>query len=267
VSYDETLAKRIRVVLGERTDIVEKKMFGGLCFMVGGTMCCGLTKTDFMVRVGPAQHDDALAQPHARPMDFTGRPLAGMVYVAPEGVRSRGALVKWVERGVRFVSSLPAKAARRPKIGSDAKRTTKPARGKRASGATPAAHGGASGEGREPAIDAYLVRLNPTNRALLEELRTTIRAAVPQAEECISYRLPAFRLEGRIIAGFSATSKGCSYYPFSGTTLKTLAEVVEGYDQTKGALHFGPDNPLPKSLVRQLLRARIAEDNPRQRVT
>lgn len=86
MSYDENLAARIRCVLSERTDVVEKKkMFGGLCFMVGGAMCCGLTKTDFMVRVGADQYDDALAQPHARPMDFTGRPLAGMVYVAPEG--------------------------------------------------------------------------------------------------------------------------------------------------------------------------------------
>jgi len=83
VSYDEKLAARVRKVLAGRTDVVEKKMFGGLCFMVNGAMCCGLTKTDLMVRFGPVQYDDALAEPHARPMDFTGRPLAGMVYVAP----------------------------------------------------------------------------------------------------------------------------------------------------------------------------------------
>jgi TfoX/Sxy family transcriptional regulator of competence genes len=125
VSYDENLAARIRRVLATRTDVVEKKMFGGVCFMVGGAMCCGLTKTDFMVRVGPDRYDDALAQPHARPMDFTGRPLAGMVYVAPEGIRSAAALAKWVGRGVSFVSSLPAKAARRRTSGSPAKGTTK----------------------------------------------------------------------------------------------------------------------------------------------
>jgi uncharacterized protein YdhG (YjbR/CyaY superfamily) len=119
--------------------------------------------------------------------------------------------------------------------------------------------------GREPAIDAYLANASPTNRALLEELRKTIRAVVPEVEECISYRIPAFRLEGRIIAGFSGTSKGCSYYPFSGTTLGTLASDIARYGQTKSALHFGPDNPLPKSLVRKLLRARIAEGNRRQR--
>jgi len=125
VSYDENLAVRVRAVLAKRTDVVEKKMFGGLCFMVGGAMCCGLTKTDFMVRVGPDQYDDALAQPHARPMDFTGRPLAGMVYVAPEGLRSAAALATWIGRGVSFVSSVPPKAARWPTSGLHAKRTPK----------------------------------------------------------------------------------------------------------------------------------------------
>jgi len=102
---------------------------------------------------------------------------------------------------------------------------------------------GPSPKEREPAIDDYLAGTSPTNRALLEELRKTIRAVVPEVEECISYRIPAFRLQGRIIAGFSGTSKGCSYYPFSGTTLKTLAGDVAGYSQTKSALHFGPDPP------------------------
>jgi uncharacterized protein YdhG (YjbR/CyaY superfamily) len=112
---------------------------------------------------------------------------------------------------------------------------------------------------REPAIDEYLAEASPSSRALLQRLRKTIHAIVPEAEECISYRLPAFRYRGRIIAGFSATSKGCSYYPFSGTTLKTLADDIGAYSQTKGALHFGPDKSLPISLVRKLLEARIAE--------
>lgn len=111
MSHDENLARRIRALLSDRDDVAEKKMFGGLCFMVAGAMCCGLTKSDFMVRVGPDQYDDALTQPHARPMDFTGRPLKGMVYVAPEGLRRDAALAKWVQRGVRFVTSLPAKKA------------------------------------------------------------------------------------------------------------------------------------------------------------
>ena len=115
---------------------------------------------------------------------------------------------------------------------------------------------------RDPAIDEYLAGVSPRNRALLQQLRAAIRGVVPEAEECISYRMPAFRFNGRVIAGFSATSKGCSYYPFSGTTLTTLAHEVEGYSQTKSALHFGPDNPLPTALVRKLLKARIAEAKP-----
>jgi TfoX/Sxy family transcriptional regulator of competence genes len=118
MTYDEKLAARIREVLADRPDVEEKKMFGGLCFMVNGSMCCGIAKTDFMVRVGPDQYEEALARAHARPMDFTGRPLKGMVYVAPEGLRSKAALQQWVARGVTFVMSKPAtakKKARRPR--------------------------------------------------------------------------------------------------------------------------------------------------------
>jgi uncharacterized protein YdhG (YjbR/CyaY superfamily) len=116
---------------------------------------------------------------------------------------------------------------------------------------------------RDQAIDEYLARVSPSSRALLQELRKTIRAFVPEVEECISYRLPAFRFQGRIIAGFAATSDGCSYYPFSGRTLRTLAGDVDGYAQTKGALHFGPEKPLPTALVRMLLEVRIAEGGHR----
>ena len=107
MSYDEELAARVREILSERTDVEEKKMFGGLCFMVSGNMCCGLTSKEFMVRVGPDQFAKALAQPHTRPMDFSGRPSKGMVYVG--GLKTRAALSKWVQRGVTFASSLPSK--------------------------------------------------------------------------------------------------------------------------------------------------------------
>jgi uncharacterized protein YdhG (YjbR/CyaY superfamily) len=117
---------------------------------------------------------------------------------------------------------------------------------------------------RDPAIDDYLSRVSPSHRAVLRELRKAIHSLVPQAEECISYGLPAFRHEGRVIAGFSATSSGCSFYPFSGTTLGTLAADIEGYSHTKSALHFGPDEPLPSSLVEKLLQARIAEKKGRR---
>src|SRR5882724_11905082 len=98
-------------------------------------------------------------------------------------------------------------------------------------------------------IDAYLKALPADRREALEKLRKTIRAIVPSASECISYSMPAFRVAGRVVAGFLATRTGCSFYPFSGRTLATLATDIAGYDQTKGALHFKPERPLPKALV------------------
>jgi uncharacterized protein YdhG (YjbR/CyaY superfamily) len=113
---------------------------------------------------------------------------------------------------------------------------------------------------RQPkTIDEYLATVPEDRRAALAALRKTIRAIVPKAEECISYGIPAFRLEGTVIAGFCARADGCSYFPFSGSTLRTLAADVAGYDQTKSSLHFTPDAPLPASLVRKLIRARIAQ--------
>ena len=113
---------------------------------------------------------------------------------------------------------------------------------------------------RKPAtIDDYLATVKGAKRAALDRLRKTIRAIIPRAEECISYGIPAFRLEGKIVAGFAATQKGCSYFPFSGSTFRTLAKELEGYDRTKGSLHFDPAAPLPATLVRKLIRARIAE--------
>lgn len=108
-------------------------------------------------------------------------------------------------------------------------------------------------------IDEYLRTIPQDRRRALERLRTEIRSIVPNVQECISYRIPAFRLNGVVIAGFCATVKGCSYFPFSGTTLKTLARDVAGYSQTKSALHFSTEKPLPTALVRKLINARIKE--------
>ncbi len=109
------------------------------------------------------------------------------------------------------------------------------------------------------AVTRYLAKVPAAQRKTLSQLRATIHAIVPRAEECISYSMPAFRLDGHVIAGFQATSKGCSYYPFSGSTLVALSDEIAGYSHTKSALHFTADRPLPKTLVRKLLRARIAE--------
>jgi uncharacterized protein YdhG (YjbR/CyaY superfamily) len=108
-------------------------------------------------------------------------------------------------------------------------------------------------------IDAYLATVSGEKRAALEKLRRTIRAIVPRADECISYGMPAFRFEGRIVAGFAATAKGCSYFPFSGSTLGTLVAELEDYGGTKSSLHFDPAEPLPTTLVRKLIKTRIVE--------
>jgi len=114
-------------------------------------------------------------------------------------------------------------------------------------------------------IDEYLASVKPDRRAALQKLRRTIHSVVPGAEECISYSMPAFRYDGHVIAGFLATAKGCSYFPFSGTTLSTLSSDVAAYDRTKSALHFDPKRPLPIALVRKLVKARIAETARRKR--
>ncbi len=106
--FDEGLAERIREILGDQP-CDEKKMFGGLCFMVRGHMCVGINRDHLMVRVSPEGHAGALAQPHARPMDFTGRPLKGFVFVSEAGYAEDEDLAAWVERGSRFVRSLPPK--------------------------------------------------------------------------------------------------------------------------------------------------------------
>lgn len=98
MAYDEALAQRIRQLLSG-PDVAERKMFGGLAFLVGGRMCCGVQDQDLMVRVPKDQHAQLLKEPHVRPMDFTGRSLAGFVYVSAAGTRSAPALRRWVKRG------------------------------------------------------------------------------------------------------------------------------------------------------------------------
>lgn len=108
MAYDEALAERIRQQLDETPDVAERKMFGGLSFMVQGNYACGVTDT-LVVRVGPEQHEDAMAQPFTRIMDFTGRPMKGWVYVDPPGYVDDGDLAYWVEQGVAYARSLPPK--------------------------------------------------------------------------------------------------------------------------------------------------------------
>ena len=109
MAYDEGLAQLIREQLEREEGLTERKMFGGLAFMINGNMCSGVVDDALMLRLGPAGHDDASRQPHSRPMDFTGRPLKGMVYVDPPGIESDGDLEAWLGRALSFVHSLPMK--------------------------------------------------------------------------------------------------------------------------------------------------------------
>ena len=107
MAYAENDGDRVREALGDRDDVVEKKMFGGLCFMVSGHMAVGLTAAELMVRVGPDDWEKALEEPHAREMDFTGRSMKGFVFVDPAGWRTRSELERWVRWGVAHAESLP----------------------------------------------------------------------------------------------------------------------------------------------------------------
>ena len=109
MAYDEHLAERIRSIVGSGGGITEKKMFGGLCFLSSGHMLVGITGDDLMVRVGPDNHEAALGRPHVRPMDFTGRPMKGMVFVEPQGLSTDAAIAEWIELAAAFVSTLPPK--------------------------------------------------------------------------------------------------------------------------------------------------------------
>ena len=109
MAYDEELARRVREHLGRRRQVVERRMFGGLAVMLRGHMCCGVVGGDLMVRVGADAYEAALEQPHARPMDFTGKPLKGFVFVGSKGTASAEDLKRWIDTAVKFVQSLPAK--------------------------------------------------------------------------------------------------------------------------------------------------------------
>ncbi|MGH2451613.1 MAG: TfoX/Sxy family protein [Candidatus Limnocylindria bacterium] len=108
MTYDDQLAARIRSLLASRADVSERKMFGGLTFMVAGKMCCGVHGDELIVRLDPQREDDALTDPHARPMDLTGRRMRGFITVHPDGLKGNR-LNRWVREAVARAESLPAK--------------------------------------------------------------------------------------------------------------------------------------------------------------
>lgn len=107
--FDEQLAERVRKVLKSQKGLSEKKMFGGICFLIYGNMCCGVEKFNLMVRVGSDKYEKLLKMAHVRPMDFTGRPLKGFIYIDPKGLQSSSQLKKWLTHGINFALTLPKK--------------------------------------------------------------------------------------------------------------------------------------------------------------
>jgi uncharacterized protein YdhG (YjbR/CyaY superfamily) len=108
-------------------------------------------------------------------------------------------------------------------------------------------------------IDRYLAALDEPKRSTLEALRQSILEVVPAAEQCISYGLPAFKVQGKTVAGFAAFKQHLSYLPHSGSVLPALGDDVTRYEKTKGSLHFAIDNPLPKRLVKKLVTTRMRQ--------
>ena len=109
MAYDEALAERVKEHFAARPDLTAKKMFGGLCVLLGGHMTCGIVGEALMLRLGKAGAAAALAEPHVREMDFTGKPMAAMVYVDPPGIRTEAQLGAWLDRAAAHADSLPRK--------------------------------------------------------------------------------------------------------------------------------------------------------------
>ena len=116
-----------------------------------------------------------------------------------------------------------------------------------------------SSTAKPQSIDEYLALVTDPQRTVLEKLRRTIKAVVPDAKECINYGVAAFQLNGKSIAGLSASTNHCSYYPMSGNVVSQLEGELKNFEISKGTIRFQPDRPLPAALVRKLIKARIAE--------
>jgi len=108
-------------------------------------------------------------------------------------------------------------------------------------------------------IDEYLAHLDEPKRGTLQELRETIQGIIPEAEQCISYGMPAFRLNRKVIAGFAAFKEHLAYLPHSGSVFQELPDDLAGYEMTSGSLHFSIDKPLPEALVRKLIEVRLRQ--------
>lgn len=119
-------------------------------------------------------------------------------------------------------------------------------------------------KGKPVTIDHYLAGVSPDKRAALEKLRKTIKSAAPKAEECISYQIPAFRFEGKLLVGFCAAAKHCSFFPMSSSMIAAHIDELGDYETSKGTIRFQADKPLSAAFVRKIVKARIAENRARK---
>jgi len=165
MAYDEKLAKRIRKALDDEASITERKMFGGLAFLNDGNMCCGIVGERLMLRVGPDRHEQALGKPHVKPMDFTGRPLRGMVYIEPEGIQGTR-LKRWIQWGLEFTRSLPAKHPDNP-------------RGRNAIGKAVPRRSGAASEAKNATHEKTLARIQAVKNREAQSNRAQSKKAQP----------------------------------------------------------------------------------------
>jgi len=114
-------------------------------------------------------------------------------------------------------------------------------------------------------IDEYLASVPDDKREALEKLRSTIKSSAPEVEECISYQMPAFRLNGRVLLGFAAAKNHCSLYPWSGSAIIAFADELMDFSTSKGTIRFQPDKPIPDDLIRKIIIYRISENDNKAR--
>jgi uncharacterized protein YdhG (YjbR/CyaY superfamily) len=227
MAFDETLAQRIRDTLARKKNIEEKKMFGGVGFLL-----VGVWKDSLIVRLGPDEGGEALLEPNVKAFDITGKPMKGWVLVEPEGVEDDDKLSAWIQRAVKIVGKLPAK---RQRWGDD---MAKPKKAKD--------------------IDDYISQFPADVQAVLEQVRSAISNAAPDAKEVISYLMPAFKQHG-ILVYFAAWKTHIGLYPpISGD--KTLAKAVALYAGPKGNLQFPLDEPIPYDLIERIVKLRVKQD-------
>ena len=232
-------------------------MFGGIAFMVRGHMSVGIVKDDLMVRVGPEQHERLVREPKARPMDFTGKPMKGFLYLASPGFESDADLERWVGEGLSYAESLPPKdpSAKRPPASRGARRgTNRPA--------TPASRA-------RNAVDAYIAKYPPEVQAALQRVRRAIRKALPDAEEAISYQIPTYKRQGRYVIYFAGWKQHYSVYPAKGPVLTALKKELAPYEISKGTIRFPLSEPVPERLIGRIakLLAKAAGERSNTRQT